>query len=153
MNWKALSFFVGVSFLAALVGSAFTTPSIAGWYQTLNKPSFNPPNWVFGPVWTLLYVLMGVAAYMVWEKGGKESKPALTAFGVQLALNSLWSVVFFGFHQLLLAFVEILLLWLAIAATMKLFRPFSRKAFWLMAPYLAWVSFAAFLNFTVWGLN
>lgn len=153
MKWKALAFFVGICFLAAFVGSVFTTPSIAGWYQGLDKPFFNPPAWVFGPVWTLLYTMMGLAAYMVWETGGSEARPALTAFGVQLALNSLWSIIFFGFHQLLLAFIEIVILWMAIARTMKLFRRVSKRANLLMAPYLAWVSFAAVLNFTIWWLN
>ena len=124
------------------------------WYASLKKPSWNPPGWIFGPVWSVLYQMMAVAAWLVWGRGGwsKQRRP-LFVFLAQLALNALWTPLFFGWHRPGLAFAEIVLLWLAIAATMVAFRPVSRFAAWLLAPYLAWVSFAAVLNFTLWRLN
>ncbi len=124
------------------------------WYASLQKPSWNPPGWIFGPVWTTLYTMMAVAAWMVWRRGGwgKQRKPLLI-FVVQLALNALWTPLFFGLHQPGLAFTEIVLLWLAIVATIMVFGPVSRTAMLLLVPYLAWVSFAAALNFTLWRLN
>jgi tryptophan-rich sensory protein len=124
------------------------------WYASLKKPSWNPPGWVFGPVWTTLYVMMAVAAWLVWKRGGFSSqRPALVLFLAQLALNAAWTPLFFGLHRPGLAFAEILLLWLAIAAALAAFRPVSRAAAWLLTPYLAWVSFAAVLNFALWRLN
>lgn len=124
------------------------------WYASLQKPSWNPPGWIFGPVWTALYTMMAAAAWMVWRRGGweKQRKPLLV-FLVQLALNTLWTPLFFGLHQPGLAFAEIVLLWLAIVATIVVFRPVSGAAMLLLVPYLAWVSFAAALNFTLWRLN
>jgi benzodiazapine receptor len=152
MEWKPLTFFVGVSLLAGVVGSVATAPNIGTWYAGLEKPWFTPPGWVFGPAWTVLYLLMGYAAYEAW-KTGKKAEPALKLFGAQLVLNALWSFVFFGAHELLLAFLELLVLWLAIAATALKFRELSRRAFLAMLPYLAWVTFAGALNFAVWLLN
>jgi len=141
--------------LAGIVGSVFTVPAISGWYGTIQKPLFNPPNWVFAPVWTMLFLLMGISLYIVWSRGleSKKAKIAVSAFGVQLALNIIWSLLFFGLQSPLLAFAEIILLWIAIFATMALFYRISRKAGLLLAPYLLWVSFAAFLNYSVWMLN
>ena len=138
-------------FAAAALGGFFMPGE---WYASLKKPSWNPPGWIFGPVWTTLYTIMAVAAWLVWRQGGwrKQRKPLLS-FLVQLALNALWSPLFFGLRQPGLAFVEIVLLWLAIAGTIAAFRPASRVAAWLLAPYLAWVSFAAALNFALWQLN
>jgi benzodiazapine receptor len=145
---------IAVCFGAAGIGSLLTTPSIGGWYATLLKPSWTPPNWVFGPVWSLLYLAMAVAAWMVWRQVGfPRAAAALNLFAVQLVLNVCWSAIFFGAHRLALAFAEILLLWLLILATMIAFRPLSRVAAWLMAPYLVWVAFAAMLNFSIWRLN
>lgn len=134
--------------LAGLVGSLFTFSAINDWYRFLAKPSFSPPNWLFGPVWTILYLLMGLAWYFAWKKGVKP-----TLFLVHLGFNSLWSVLFFGLRNPGLAFLEILVLWTLIVAVMRQFYRYNRLAVWLLVPYLLWVSFAAVLNFTVWQLN
>jgi tryptophan-rich sensory protein len=133
---------------AGFVGSIFTSPSIPGWYARLTKPSFTPPSWVFAPVWTTLFFLMGVAAFLVWKKGldKKTVKVALVFFLLQLAFNSLWSYIFFGLHNLFLAFLEIIVLWLLILVTIILFWRVSKLAAWLLLPYIFWVGFAAFLN-------
>jgi tryptophan-rich sensory protein len=141
--------------LAGIIGSVFTTPSIPGWYAGIAKPSFNPPNWIFGPVWTLLYALMGLAAYLVYEKGFKrpEVKKALAVFAAQLLLNALWSIVFFGAHMILGAAVVIVLLWAMILATILLFTKISKTAAYLLVPYILWVTFAAVLNVSFYVLN
>lgn len=139
---------------AALVGSVFTISSIPTWYASLNKPSFNPPNWLFGPVWTLLYTLMAVALYLVWKQGLNErTKPAIIIFLIQLGLNVLWSYLFFSLKAPAVAFSEILILWLAILATIIKFYSLNRTAGLILIPYLAWVSFASVLNFFVAKLN
>ncbi len=122
--------------LAGIIGALFTTPSIPGWYAGLTKPPFNPPSWVFAPVWTALYALMGLAAWLVYEKGAKrpEVRKALMVFAVQLVLNTLWSIVFFGAHQLFGAVIVIVLLWAMILWTILLFRKISKAAAWLLAP-------------------
>lgn len=144
-----------VAELAGVIGSIFTTPAIASWYTSLIKPSLNPPSWVFAPVWTTLFALMGVAAFFVWRKGWgrKEVKIALAIFIVQLTLNTLWSIIFFGLHSPGAAFFEIILLWLAIIVTIIAFAKISKLAAWLLAPYIIWVSFAAYLNYSIWMLN
>lgn len=134
---------------AGLVGSVFTFDSIKSWYPTLVKPWFNPPSWVFGPVWTGLYFLMGISLYLIWK--GKR-KP-LKWFWIQLGLNSLWSVIFFGLHQPLLALGEIGLLWMSIFLTIREFKRVDKRAALLLLPYLAWVSFATVLNFSLVVLN
>ncbi len=140
-----------LSFSAASLGALFLPGE---WYASLKKPSWNPPAWIFGPVWTALYAMMAVAAWRVWRCGGMAAqRRPLTLFLVQLALNAAWTPLFFGWHRPGLAFAEIVLLWVAIAATLLAFRPASRTAAWLLAPYLAWVSFAGVLNFTLWKLN
>lgn len=140
--------------LAGLIGAVFTTPSISGWYAGLNKPFFNPPNWLFGPVWTLLYLLMGISLYLVWnQKKGVKTKTALIIFAIQLGLNVLWSVIFFGLHSPLVAFLEIIVLWLFIILTIIKFFPISKISAYLLIPYLLWVSFASFLNFFIAKLN
>jgi tryptophan-rich sensory protein len=150
-----LALAVVVSEVAGVIGSIFTIPAISGWYATLTKPALNPPGWVFGPVWTLLYALMGLAAFWVWKKGWhkKEVKAALSLFIFQLLLNVLWSLIFFGLHSPLWAFVNIVLMWLAIVATMIAFWKISRPAFYLLAPYILWVTFAAYLNLAIVMLN
>lgn len=132
-----------------------TSGGVETWYPTLIKPSFNPPSWVFGPVWTVLYVLMGVAAFLVWKKGTETDgvKAALTLFAVQVALNGLWSILFFGLQAPALAFIEIIVLWIAIVATLAAFWRVAPTAGWLLVPYLAWVSFATVLNGSLWLLN
>ena len=141
--------------LAGVVGSFFTMPSVAGWYQTINKPSWNPPGWLFGPVWISLYTLMGIAAYLVWQKRdlGQAVKSALIVYGIQLALNSLWSILFFGLKNPGLALAEILVLLAMIVVTMILFYKIRPVTLWLLLPYVLWVSFASFLNYTIWSLN
>jgi tryptophan-rich sensory protein len=141
--------------LAGIIGSVFTTPSIPGWYEGLVKPPFNPPNWIFGPVWTILYAMMGVAAYLVYEKGmrNKEVKRAMAVFAGQLLLNTLWSIVFFGAHMILAGAVVIVLLWVGILDSILLFRPISKLAAGLLVPYILWVSFATVLNSSLYILN
>ena len=138
-------------FAAASPGAVFMPGE---WFAALKKPSWNPPGWVFGPVWTALYAMMAAAAWLVWQRGGwKEQRKPLLIFLAQLALNAVWTPLFFGLHQPGVAFAEIVLLWLAIVATLVAFRPVNRTAAWLLVPYLAWVSFAAVLNGTLWSLN
>ncbi|HUS47839.1 MAG TPA: TspO/MBR family protein [Phycisphaerae bacterium] len=152
--WAALAAFVAVSFLPAAAGWLWGGARPGEWYQALAKPSFTPPGWVFGPVWTILYASMGVAAWMVWRKAGLAGGAiALTLFAVQLVFNGAWSVLFFGLHNVAAAFVDIVLLWLAIAATLVAFWRISTPAGALMLPYLAWVSFAAVLNGVLWRMN
>jgi len=128
--------------------------SAGGWYASLHKPSWNPPSWIFGPVWTALYAMMAVAAWLVWRAGGwKEQRRALTLFLLQWFLNALWTPLFFGLHRPGFAFAEIVLLWLALAATLALFWQVKKAAGVMLLPYLAWVSFAAVLNFVIWRLN
>lgn len=140
---------------AGAIGSIFTRQAIPNWYATLDKPAFNPPNWVFTPVWTLLYILMGVAAFLVWRKGwgSRQVKIALVAFLVQLILNALWSVAFFGLESPLYGLIVIAVLWLSILFTTLSFYRISRVAGGLMLPYLLWVTFAAVLNESIWLLN
>ncbi len=147
--------FVLICELAGIIDSFFTTPSIPGWYAALTKPPFNPPNWVFAPVWTVLYALMGIAAYLVYEKGlrRKEIRKALAVFAGQLLLNTLWSIVFFGAHMILGAAVLIIFLWGMIAAIIWLFSRISRAAACLLVPYILWVSFATVLNISLYVLN
>ena len=139
--------------LAGVLGSIFTVGSVDGWYLTLAKPSFNPPSWVFGPVWTTLYALMGVSLFLVWDSKSKSRRHAVEIFGAQLVLNVCWSVIFFGLHQAAWAFVEILFLWCAIVATIWAFYKIRPAASYLLVPYLAWVSFAAVLSYSIWQLN
>lgn len=141
--------------LAGLVGSAFTFRAIPTWYAGLQKPWFSPPDWLFGPAWVVLYALMGVALFIVWERAAKNKRGfnAIVAFVFQLALNTLWSIIFFGLRSPAAAFAEILLMWAAIAYTIFSFWRIDRRAAYLMMPYIAWVSFAAALNYYVWILN
>jgi tryptophan-rich sensory protein len=150
----ALVGFLAACFSAALVGSAFTAPSIPEWYESLYKPFFTPPSWLFGPVWTALYLAIAFAGFLVWRaRSVSKTTLPLTLFGVQLVLNALWSVLFFGLRSPGVALVEIVVLWAAILATLLLFRRISRLAGWLLTPYLAWVAFAGLLNFEIWRLN
>lgn len=147
--------------VASIIGAFFTTPAIGTWYATLTKPALNPPNWIFGPVWTILYICMGVAVFFVWSSYAEQTdatekrkrRNALIVFDVHLALNAAWSMLFFGLQNPLLAFVEIIVLWCAIVWVIIVFYPLSRKAAYLLLPYLAWVSFAAYLNYFIWILN
>jgi len=135
------------------LGALATTPNITSWYAALAKPSFSPPNWLFGPAWTILYALMGIALFLIWEAKAKNKTTAYTVFFIQLALNLLWSFLFFYFHLPLVAFVEIVLMWIFILASMISFSKISKPASWLLLPYILWVTFASALNFAVWWLN
>jgi tryptophan-rich sensory protein len=152
--WKLVIAIV-VSEAAGFIGTLFTTPSITTWYAALTHPAFSPPNWVFAPVWTLLYLLIGIAAYLVWKAGGnrKDVRAALIIFVIQLALNAGWSIIFFGQHNPGGALIDIGLLWLAILATILTFYKVSKRAAYLLLPYIAWVTFAAYLNYAIWTLN
>jgi tryptophan-rich sensory protein len=140
---------------AGFAGSVFTTPSIATWYVTLQKPSFAPPNWIFAPVWITLFTLMGISLYLVWSKGleKKKVKIAISIFAAQLVLNIIWSILFFGLHSPAYAFAEIIILWIAIALTIFKFSKISRNATLVLLPYIIWVSIAAYLNYSIWILN
>lgn len=146
----ALAGFVVVTFCAPVL-SVGVGSMPGAWYAALNKPTWNPPPWVFGPAWTLLYTLMAVAAWMVWKRAG-FSKPLVLYF-VQLALNAAWTPIFFGLHRLGVSVVVIAALWVMIAATLVSFRRVRSTAGWLLVPYLMWVSFASVLNVTIWRLN
>ncbi len=150
-SWPGLAVWLVLCFAAPALGSA---AGPGEWYAQLQKPAWNPPGWVFGPVWTLLYAMMAVAAWGVWRRGGwRAQRLPLSLFLTQLALNALWTPLFFGLRSPGLALVDIVLLWLALAATLAAFARVHRASAVLLAPYLAWVSFAAFLNFTIWQLN
>jgi tryptophan-rich sensory protein len=140
---------------AGIVGSIFTASKIPTWYKGLIKPALNPPSWVFGPVWTTLYLLMGIALYIIWKKGLSTEgvKFALTIFAVQLILNALWSIVFFNMENLGLALINIVLMWISILWTIVLFYRLSPTAGLLLIPYILWVSFASYLNYAIWTLN
>lgn len=141
--------------VVGLLGTPFTVNAIPTWYATLNKPFFSPPNWLFGPVWTLLYFLMGVSFYLIWKKGIKRKpvKTALQFFLIQLALNGIWTPVFFGLQAPLLGLMVIMTMWFFILMTMKKFYPLSKLSAYLLIPYLLWVSFATLLNAAIVWLN
>lgn len=147
---RRLVVWVAISFVPAVIGAAFPAPD---YYARLDRPSWAPPGWLFGPVWTALYALMGVAAWLVAKRGGSGTRPALGLFGAQLALNAAWTPIFFGLRNPGLALVEIVVLWVAIAATVVAFLARRTAAGALLLPYLAWVSFAAVLNFEIWRRN
>lgn len=141
-------------FLAALVGSLATNPAIPGWYANLVKPSWNPPNYLFGPVWTVLYILMGISFYLIIKgEFNKKVHRAMRIYYLQLIFNTLWSVVFFGFNNLPLSLVVMAMLWILIVFTIIDFYKIKKLAGYLLIPYILWVSFASFLNFTIFFLN
>lgn len=137
------------------IGAVFTGPALQTWYPTLEKPPFNPPNWVFGPAWAILFTLMGISLFLIWRRGVSEPGVtlALTVFGAQLFLNVLWSVIFFGLQSPFYAFIEIIFLWIAILATVIIFYRISVPAGLLLVPYILWVTFAAVLNYYIVRLN
>ena len=155
IDWKKLIASIVVCQLAGLLGAIFTSSAIPTWYATLEKPPFVPPDWTFSVVWTFLYLLMSLSLYLVWMNGRDRGdvRLAMDVFGVQLFLNFLWSVIFFSLRSPLLGVIEIIFLWFAIVATIWLFYRISRLAGALLMPYLAWVSFAALLNYYIWLLN
>jgi len=155
--WLALTGFIAASFLAGAIGSSATFPNVRTWYPLLNKPSWNPPGWIFGPVWTCLYVLMGVAIWRAWRAGTNEGRPSrrplVTGYFVQLGLNALWSVLFFGLRQPGWALVDIIVLWGLLVWLLAGLGRADRLAGVLWAPYLLWVSFATVLNLAIVRLN
>lgn len=154
IDFPKLIISIGLCLGTGVGGSIFTAPAVATWYQTVNKPVFNPPSWIFAPVWTVLYVMMGLSLYLIWSRGiNKNTKSAMEIFLIQLALNFLWSLVFFGMGNFWLAYAEILLLFGAIVWTICRFAKVYRPAAYLLIPYLAWVSFASFLNLAIAWLN
>ena len=153
----ALQLFFSIMFcqLAGIIGSFFTFSSVKTWFITLNKPFFQPPSWLFSPVWITLYTLMGVALFLIWtkKKQSKKHHEAISIFILQLAINALWSIVFFGWHNLLLSIFVIGFLWALIVILIGRFYKIDKRAAYLLIPYLLWVSFATILNFAVWALN
>ena len=140
--------------VAGFIGSFFIAGAIPGWYAFLNKPSFNPPSWLFAPVWTILFLMMGVGLFLVWQSRSDEKrKEAIVMFFIQLALNAIWPVIFFGLHSPGISFSEIIILWFAIFGTIIAFYKISKTAAILLIPYIIWVSFAAILNYSIWLLN
>ncbi len=154
-KFGSLAFFVLVCLGAGALGSIATSSSVSVWYPTLVKPSWTPPSWVFGPAWTLLYVLMGTAGWRIWlSAGGFEgSRREMTLFSIQLVLNIAWSWIFFGLRMPGTALLELAVLWVAIAETIRAFYRVDRAAAWMMAPYIGWVTFAGALNASIWLLN
>jgi translocator protein len=153
-DWIALLISFGICFTVAAVGSAFTVSSVKTWYPNLLKPVGTPPSWVFGPVWSILYLLMATAAWQVWRRRtNSDVRMALALFMAQLILNGVWSLVFFGLRRPGAALVEIIILLSAVVMTAVRFAEFSRLAFWLMTPYCVWVLYASYLNFGIWHLN
>jgi len=151
-QWFVLAGFILLCVTTGMIGGLVTAPSIESWYRTIAKPSWTPPDWLFGPVWTVLFIMMGVAAWLVWKTRDRLA-PAMILFGLQLALNLGWSLLFFGARSPGLALIEVVFLWGAVLLTMLAFFGRQRTAGWLFVPYLAWVSFAAILNFAIWWMN
>jgi translocator protein len=150
-SWLALVVLLILCLAVAGIGGLATAPSIPNWYAGLAKPSWTPPGWIFGPVWSVLYLTIAVAAWLVWRQS--SAAVPMTLFGIQLGFNATWSWLFFGLHSPAAAFIDIVLLWTAIAATTVVFWRRSTLAGILFVPYLIWVSFAAVLNFAIWRLN
>jgi tryptophan-rich sensory protein len=153
-QWWGLAAWVFLCLLVSALGGLVTASSVNDWYTTLHKPPFNPPDWVFAPVWTALYLMMAVAAWRVWRLPGSDLRSrGLWIFGAQLAVNLAWSFLFFGAQRIDLALLDIVLLLALIALNLRLFLQLDRPAGWLLLPYLAWVAFAALLNASLWRLN
>ncbi len=153
-HWLSLFVLVFATFGLSAFGVLAATSSLGHWYQTLAKPAWNPPQAVFGPVWTALYLVMAIAAWLVWRRGSEmEVIPAMTAYFGQLVLNVIWPLIFFGLKSPGWAVLDIILLWGAIVVCMQQFGRVSPVAAWLLAPYLAWVTFASALNITIWRIN
>jgi translocator protein len=154
-EFYALLTSLGITYMAAIIGNIGTMRGLDQWYRNLEKPGFNPPDYVFGPVWTLLYTTMGIAAFLVYEQGWNKQqvRTALTFYLVQLGLNALWPIAFFGLRSTILGLINIVLLWAAIMVTIGWFYTVSKKSAFLMIPYILWVTFAMILNFSLWNLN
>jgi tryptophan-rich sensory protein len=152
-DWMKLILSLVIPQVVAGLSGYFTITGIGSWYRQINKPSWNPPDWVFGPVWTTLYIMMGIALYLVWKSELKNKKNAITQWSIQLLFNFFWSIIFFNLHQPGWAFAELVLLWVFILLTIVAFSKISKVAAWLLVPYIAWVTFAGILNYTIWQLN
>lgn len=146
---------IAIPVAVGAISGFFTATGVESWYQTINKPSWNPPSWIFGPVWTTLYVMMGIALFLVWKSDSSDilKKTAIALFAIQLILNFFWSFIFFNQHQIGWALVEIIAMWIFILLTIFAFGNVSKLAAWLLVPYISWVSFATILNYTIWKLN
>jgi translocator protein len=154
-NTVKLIIALAIPLIIGLAGGAFTSAEIPNWYAKLNKPSWQPPNWLFGPVWTTLYILMGVALFLIWKSGARQTlkQSAIILFAIQLTLNFFWSLIFFNQHQIGWALAEIIVLWIFILLTIFSFGKINKAAAWLLVPYISWVSFATILNYNIWKLN
>ncbi|MEK6887357.1 MAG: TspO/MBR family protein [Candidatus Aenigmatarchaeota archaeon] len=150
---KKIIIMIVIAELVGIIGSVFTAPAIGSWYASLNKPWFTPPSWVFGPVWLTLYALMGIAAGLVWHSKSKIKERVLQMYGFQLFLNLVWSLLFFGLRNPLYGLIDIVLMWIAIAATIFMFYKVNKKSAGLLVPYIIWVSIATALNYYVLVLN
>ncbi len=160
INYKKLGISLVVPQLAGIIGSLFTVSAVPLWYATLHKPSFNPPNWIFGPTWIILYLLMGISVYLIWAINNKTVntqkryiKTSLKFFWVHLGFNALWSIIFFGLQNPALAFINIVIIWTMIIILIKRFWKINKWSACLLIPYLLWVTFATILNFSIWFLN
>lgn len=154
MSYIKLAISVIIPLVIGFIGSFFTSRSVNTWYTTINKPAFNPPNWIFGPVWTILFILMGISLYLVWSLGfGKNEWLTTGIFSVNLLLNLLWSLLFFGLRSPFLALMDIMALWVIILVNIIVFYNISKTAGILLVPYLLWVSFASILNYYIYILN
>ncbi|RYZ62125.1 MAG: tryptophan-rich sensory protein [Chitinophagaceae bacterium] len=154
-NWMKLLISIGVPVAVGAIAGFFTATGSNSWYQTIEKPSWQPPGWLFGPVWTTLYILMGIALYLVWKSNAspKVKRMAITLWVIQLVFNFFWSFIFFSQHQIDWALAEILVLWFFILLTIIYFARISKLAAWLLVPYISWVSFASLLTYTIYKLN
>lgn len=146
---------IAIPLTVGAISGMLTSNAVKGWFITINKPSFNPPNWVFAPVWTLLYILMGIAFFIIWKSAvnADVKRTAIIFYSIQLVLNFLWSLFFFGLHQPGWALADIILLWIMILFTIFSFGKISNISAWLLVPYICWVSFATLLNYSFWKLN
>lgn len=153
-RWLPLGLFLLLAFFAGFIGSLATASSVSTWYPTLQKPSWTPPNWLFGPVWTALYIAMAVATWRVWRVGNAaDARHTSRLYGAQLALNALWSVLFFGLQRPGAALIEVLFFWIVLVRILARYRAVDRIAAWLWTPYVLWVTYATLLNAAVWDLN
>ena len=154
-NISKLIIAVAIPVAVGATSGFFTVTGVESWYQSINKPLWNPPDWIFGPVWTTLYILMGIALYLVWNSDTSSAlkRTAITLFSIQLIFNFFWSFIFFNQQQIGWALVEIIMMWIAILLTIFSFAKISTAAAWLLVPYICWVSFATVLNYTIWNLN
>lgn len=152
-NWLKLLISIILPQIAGGLGALVTISSVGSWYQTIEKPSFNPPSWIFGPTWTVLYIMMGISLYLIWKSNHPFKKKALWLFGIQLFLNAIWSPAFFGLESPILGLIVIVPLWVMILVCIRAFFPIDKWASYLLIPYLLWVSFATVLNASIWYLN